>query len=124
MGCVLFLSLIALPLSPVIAQTVAPTYSTAPASRDGIGKIFMGREIAHVMGHQAADWLERPERFREERPDLLITELDIKAGMTAAYRNRANAKQKIKDRAGAISDFNRSAELFNQQGQDAYEMIR
>ena len=29
---------------------------------DGIGKFYMGREIAHVMGHPAADWLERPER--------------------------------------------------------------
>ena len=84
MARVLFLSLIAALWSPVIAQTTVPAYSTAPASRDGIGKIFMGREIAHVMGHQAADWLERPERFREERPDLLITELDIKAGMTVA----------------------------------------
>ena len=27
--------------------------------RDGIGKFYLGREIAHVMGHQAADWLER-----------------------------------------------------------------
>src|SRR6266496_3779027 len=31
-------------------------------SPDGIGKFYMGREIAHVMGHQAADWLERPSR--------------------------------------------------------------
>src|SRR5688572_1157592 len=30
--------------------------------RDGIGKFYFGREIAHVMGHQAADWLERSER--------------------------------------------------------------
>src|SRR5205085_9276883 len=37
---------------------------------DGIGKFFMGREIAHVMGHQAADWLERAERQQEERPAL------------------------------------------------------
>jgi ubiquinone/menaquinone biosynthesis C-methylase UbiE len=44
----------------------------------------MGREIAHVMGHQAADWLERPERMREERPDLLISELDLKPGMAVA----------------------------------------
>src|ERR1700756_1553224 len=47
---------------------------------DGIGKFFMGREIAHVMGHQAADWLERPERDKEERPDLLLPALKIKPG--------------------------------------------
>ncbi len=26
---------------------------------NGIGKFYMGREIAHVMGHAAATWLER-----------------------------------------------------------------
>jgi ubiquinone/menaquinone biosynthesis C-methylase UbiE len=40
----------------------------------------MGREIAHVMGHQAADWLERPEREQEERPDKLIFALRLKKG--------------------------------------------
>src|SRR5256885_3182781 len=51
---------------------------------DGIGKFFMGREIAYVMGHQAADWLERPERVEEERPDLLLQALKIKAGDAVA----------------------------------------
>ena len=32
----------------------------------------MGREIAHVMGHEGAGWLERPEREREEEPQKLI----------------------------------------------------
>ena len=81
--------LAALPSTTLVAQTAVPptpvpAYSTAPANRDGIGKVFMGREIAQVMGHQAADWLDRPERFREERPDLLIAALDIKAGTTVA----------------------------------------
>jgi ubiquinone/menaquinone biosynthesis C-methylase UbiE len=53
-------------------------------SSDGIGKRYMGREIARVMGHQAASWLERPERLVEERPDLLMSELDLKPGMTVA----------------------------------------
>jgi ubiquinone/menaquinone biosynthesis C-methylase UbiE len=53
-------------------------------SPDGIGKRYMGREIAKVMGHQAADWLERPERLVEERPDLLMSELDLKPGMVVA----------------------------------------
>jgi len=51
---------------------------------NGIGKFYMGREIAHVMGHQAADWLERPEREREERADLLIPALKLKRGEVAA----------------------------------------
>jgi ubiquinone/menaquinone biosynthesis C-methylase UbiE len=52
--------------------------------RDGIGKFYMGREIAQVMGHQAADWLERPEREKEERPDLAITALRLKPGQIVA----------------------------------------
>lgn len=48
--------------------------------RDGIGKFYMGREIAHVMGHQAADWLERPEREGEEKTTLLIESLKFKPG--------------------------------------------
>src|SRR5437879_9947192 len=51
---------------------------------NGIGKFYMGREIAQVMGHQAADWLERPERQDEERPDLAIPALKLKPGDAAA----------------------------------------
>ena len=52
--------------------------------RDGIGKFYLGREIAHVMGHQAADWLERPEREIEERPGLVIEALKFKPGDVVA----------------------------------------
>jgi precorrin-6B methylase 2 len=51
---------------------------------DGIGKFYMGREIAAVMGHTGAPWLERPERQREERPDLLIEALRLKPGDVVA----------------------------------------
>src|SRR5262245_7576413 len=51
---------------------------------NGIGKFYMGREIAHVMGYQAASWLERPERVKEEEPAKLIKALDIKADMVIA----------------------------------------
>lgn len=51
---------------------------------NGIGKFYMGREIAHVMGHQAANWLERPEREQEERPDLLLPALKLKPGDAVA----------------------------------------
>ena len=50
-------------------------YTTGLPSRDGIGKFYMGREISHVMGHLGAGWLERPERERQERTDLLIAGL-------------------------------------------------
>jgi SAM-dependent methyltransferase len=52
--------------------------------RDGIGKFYMGREIAQVMGHQAADWLERPEREEEERPGLALPALKLKPGDAVA----------------------------------------
>src|ERR1700687_5598890 len=47
---------------------------------DGIGKFYMGREIAQVMGHLAAEWLERPEREQEERPSKLLEALQIHPG--------------------------------------------
>ena len=51
---------------------------------DGIGKYYMDREIAAVMGHQAADWLERPERNSEEHTDQLMDQLKVRPGMVVA----------------------------------------
>jgi ubiquinone/menaquinone biosynthesis C-methylase UbiE len=51
---------------------------------DGTGKFYMGREIAHVMGHSAADWLDRPEREAEEAPSMLVKALDLKPGQVVA----------------------------------------
>lgn len=72
--------------SAAYADTTSQTryQQLGPANAEGIGKAYLGREIAHVMGHPAADWLERPEREREERPDLLLHALDIEPGMTIA----------------------------------------
>lgn len=58
----------------------AARYETGPKSRDGTGRFFLGREIAPVMGHQGAGWLERPEREEEERTDLLVEALALKPG--------------------------------------------
>ena len=65
------------------AQTTRPTtapadYTFATPTRDGIGKIYLGREIAHVMGHLAADWLDRDDRQAEERTDVLLDNLGLK----------------------------------------------
>ena len=51
---------------------------------NGIGKFYMGREIAHVMGWQGAGWLERPEREREEAVSKLMPSLDVKEGEIVA----------------------------------------
>lgn len=47
-------------------------------SPDGIGKFYMGREIAKVMGHTEALWLERPSREVEEQPTKLVNALNLK----------------------------------------------
>jgi FkbM family methyltransferase len=52
-------------------------YEMRTPTRDGTGRFYMGREIAQVMGHLAAGWLERPEREREERTDLLLAALRL-----------------------------------------------
>jgi ubiquinone/menaquinone biosynthesis C-methylase UbiE len=51
---------------------------------NGIGKFYKGREIAHVMGHAAATWLERPEREEEENPKKLLELLKLKDGEVVA----------------------------------------
>jgi SAM-dependent methyltransferase len=55
-----------------------------PHDPAGIGKFYMGREIAQVMGHEAADWLERPERDTEEHTEVLVEQLKLKPGETIA----------------------------------------
>jgi precorrin-6B methylase 2 len=47
-------------------------------SPDGIGKFYIGREIAKVMGHTEALWLERPSREAEEQPNQLVNALALK----------------------------------------------
>ena len=72
--------------SAALAQSTqnVDRYSQLPASADGIGKSYMGREIAAVMGWQGAAWLERQERDREERTDLLLAALMLQPGFVVA----------------------------------------
>jgi len=50
----------------------------------GIGKFYMGREIARVMSYRGAGWLDRPERVREEEPEKLLAALELKDGLVVA----------------------------------------
>ena len=60
-----------------VALADAAVYADGPASADGTGRFYMGREIAQVMSHRGAAWLERPDRQREERPDELVAALGL-----------------------------------------------
>ena len=53
-------------------------YTYGERTRDGIGKYYLGREIAQVMGHQGISWLERDTREAEEAPSKAIELIDLK----------------------------------------------
>lgn len=78
-----FISLIAM-LVMLVCSSISlqaaefPGYEVAPERRTtGIGKFYMGREISFVMGHQAADWLNRPGRIQEEMPDEVVANMGL-----------------------------------------------
>ena len=52
--------------------------------RNGIGKFYLDREIAHVMGFAGANWLERSSREREEKLTLMVESLGLKEGDVVA----------------------------------------
>lgn len=52
--------------------------------RNGIGKFYMGREIARVMSYHGIPWLERDEREEEERLSLFVEAMKFKPGMNVA----------------------------------------
>jgi ubiquinone/menaquinone biosynthesis C-methylase UbiE len=77
------LTLVSCPLAKA-QETTTPTephYTTGKQTRDGIGKYYMGREIARAIGgHGAIQWLERPEREQEETPDKVVANMELKPG--------------------------------------------
>ncbi len=62
----------------VSVKAIADTgYVFHNGSVDGIGKFYMGREIAHVMGASGSEWLERDERNKEENTQLAIEQINL-----------------------------------------------
>lgn len=61
------------------AQENAATerYTYKKSDPNGIGKWYLGREIAHVMGYQGINWLNRPEREKEENTSILLKNMGI-----------------------------------------------
>jgi putative membrane-bound dehydrogenase-like protein len=71
------------------AKKPGPRYTTRQNhDPNGIGKFYMGREIAHVMGYgvagEGARWLDRPEREQEEASAKMIEELKLQPGQVVA----------------------------------------
>jgi ubiquinone/menaquinone biosynthesis C-methylase UbiE len=67
-----------------VAAAPEPPYTVGEKTPDGLGKYYFGREIAHYMTHEGAPWLDRPERDREERPDLVMAALALRPGDVVA----------------------------------------
>ncbi len=59
-------------------------YTDGPVSPDGTGRYYLGREIARVMDHRGAAWLERPERERTELPARVVENLDLRPDAVVA----------------------------------------
>ena len=72
------LLVVSLVATSLLVAAEFPGYIVAPERRTtGIGKFYMGREIAFVMGHQAAEWLNRPGRIQEEMPDEVVANMGL-----------------------------------------------
>lgn len=66
------------------ADIATSLYSYKQPSSDGIGKVYMGREISQVMGHRGASWLERSNRATDEQPDVAVNALELSPTDTVA----------------------------------------
>ena len=80
-----FLSvLVSLGQQPKDPEELPSHYTQKKPSRDGIGKVYMGREIAHTVSAHAIRWLERPDREEEENPSRVMAQLELKGDETIA----------------------------------------
>lgn len=75
-GC---LGLAACEQEPSAAGELASVYEQRPSEdAEGTDRFYMGREIARVLGHVGADWMERPTRETAELPGRVIQALELK----------------------------------------------
>jgi SAM-dependent methyltransferase len=75
---IFFIAFFVIGCSPSKGQNQNDTlYSIKDGDPYGTGKWYMDREIAHVMGFHGMEWLERPEREKEEKTLKLINNLDL-----------------------------------------------
>ena len=87
--CILMLVILG-PWFSVIGQAQSTSsasnsaYTFKAPTRDGTGKIYMGREISQVMGFAGRAWLERQSREQEESVSLAIKSLPINGSAVVA----------------------------------------
>ena len=80
-----FLSiLVSLGQQPGKAPELPAHYTQKKPTRDGIGKVYMGREISHTVSSHAIRWLERPDREDEENPSRVMAQLELEGDETIA----------------------------------------
>ena len=60
------------------------SYTFKKPSTNGTGKVYLGREIAHVMSFEGVDWLERNSRTQEENTIFAVASLPIKSNSVVA----------------------------------------
>lgn len=65
------------PTSPSTGPKANGVYTYKTPHPDGTGKVYLGREIAHVMSAVGGEWLERNTRQQEENVALAISKLNL-----------------------------------------------
>lgn len=74
----LLLSICLLTAVQITVAQEQSTYTFKKPSANGTGKVYMGREIAHVMSFEGVEWLERNSRIQEENTNLALVSLPLK----------------------------------------------
>lgn len=73
----LCLALLGMVFSAASGRADDEPYTSKEPSRDGIGKVYMGREISQTVSSHAISWLERRDREGEEKPSLVLEHLEV-----------------------------------------------
>jgi predicted methyltransferase len=66
------------------AASAEPYEYRSPSDPSGIGKLYLGREIARVMGPEGIPRLDRSSRVAEEPPGTVVEALALRAGDVVA----------------------------------------
>lgn len=59
------------------SATDSSVYTQKTPHPDGTGKVYLGREIAHVMSAAGGNWLERDTREEEEAVTLAVSKMPL-----------------------------------------------